>query len=154
MRIRGTARLDKRTKDLVKRLSHNDIAIINHNDLDDVAAHSLVNSQVRAVINARPSLSSYYPNPGPQTIVKAGLTLLDNVGENVFNIIEEGREIEIIDNHIYCGGELVASGHLLTMAEINLHMDHIKGKMGDVISKFAHNTMDYAKQELKRWRGS
>ena len=32
--LTGTARIDRRTKDLVKRLQPGDIAVINHRDLD------------------------------------------------------------------------------------------------------------------------
>ena len=34
----GTARLGKRTKELVRRLNSDDIAIIDHTDLDRVSA--------------------------------------------------------------------------------------------------------------------
>ncbi|HUI36979.1 MAG TPA: hypothetical protein VLZ04_05775, partial [Gaiellaceae bacterium] len=61
----GTAKLDKRTKDLVRRLDARDIAIIHHADLDRVSAEELVASGVRAVVNVSPSSSGRFPNPGP-----------------------------------------------------------------------------------------
>ena len=48
--IVGTARLGKRTKDLVKRLKPGDLAIIDHVDLDRVSAEELVESGVRAFL--------------------------------------------------------------------------------------------------------
>ena len=53
----GPARLDKRTKNLVRRLSPDDIAIIDHTDLDRVSAEELVESGVRVVVNVAPSQS-------------------------------------------------------------------------------------------------
>ena len=47
----GTARLGKRTKELVRRLHPDDIAIIDHTDLDRVSAEELVESGVRVVVN-------------------------------------------------------------------------------------------------------
>ena len=47
----GTARLDRRTKHLVRRLGPDDIAIIDHTDLDRVSAEELLESGVRVVIN-------------------------------------------------------------------------------------------------------
>ena len=38
----ATARLDRRTKNLIKRLKPGDIAIIDHADIDRVAADALV----------------------------------------------------------------------------------------------------------------
>src|SRR5919201_130259 len=42
--IRGTARLGRRTKDLVKRLGPGDIAVIDHRNLDRIAAEELIAS--------------------------------------------------------------------------------------------------------------
>src|SRR6476469_2181693 len=53
--IHGSARLGRRTKELVLRLDASDIAIIDHADLDRVAAEELVASGVRAVVNVAPS---------------------------------------------------------------------------------------------------
>src|SRR5262245_37989671 len=66
--IDGTARLDRRTKRLVGRLRPGDIAVIDHVDLDRVAADSLVAVGVAAVLNAKPSVSGRYPNLGPAAL--------------------------------------------------------------------------------------
>ena len=60
----GTARLGKRTKELVRRLGPDDIAVIDHIDLDRVSAEELVESGVRVVVNVAPSQSGRFPNPG------------------------------------------------------------------------------------------
>ena len=69
----GIARVDRRTKDLVRRLAPGDIAVIDHRDIDRVAAESLVASGVAAVVNAGESISGRYPNGGPIRIVQAGV---------------------------------------------------------------------------------
>ena len=61
----GAARLDRRTKNLTKRLRMGDIAIIDHVDLDRLAAEALLRQQVAAVVNVAPSISGRYPNLGP-----------------------------------------------------------------------------------------
>ena len=48
--LTGQAKLDRRTKNLIKRLSSDDIAIIDHADLDRVSAEELVESGVRVVV--------------------------------------------------------------------------------------------------------
>src|SRR6266568_6359562 len=63
------ARLDRRTKNLTRRLQPGDIAVIDHADLDRVSAESLVNRQVAAVVNAALSISGRYPNLGPQLLM-------------------------------------------------------------------------------------
>ena len=63
--IGGVVRLDRRTKNLTKRLRPGEIAVIHHSDLDRVSAEALVEAGVSAVVNAVPSVSGRYPNLGP-----------------------------------------------------------------------------------------
>ena len=51
MLFKGNIAKDKRTKDLAKRIKPGEIAIIDHKDLDEIAANSLVNSKIKAIIN-------------------------------------------------------------------------------------------------------
>ena len=148
MHHKGTARVDRRTKDLVKRLSPNEIAIIDHSELDDVAAQSLIAGKVKAVVNAACSLSDKYPNPGPLTLIKAGVVILDNVGGQVMDAVCEGQTVEIINEAIYCEGIPVASGKILTIGEIEQKMEQVKSNMQEVISDFVVNTLDYARTEI------
>ena len=69
----GTARVDRRTKNLTKRLQPGDIAVIDHADLDKVSADALVRVRPAAVVNASASISGRYPNLGPQILVEAGM---------------------------------------------------------------------------------
>ena len=76
--IGGVARLDRRTKNLTKRLRPGEIAIIHHSDLDRVSAEALVAAGVSAVVNAVPSVSGRYPNLGPGILLEAGIPLIDD----------------------------------------------------------------------------
>ena len=84
LEVHGTARLGKRTKELVKRLGPGDVAIIDHRDLDRMAAEDLVECGVKGVVNVAPSTSSRYPNPGPLILARAGVQLVDAVGAPLF----------------------------------------------------------------------
>ena len=59
--IRGTARLGRRTKELVKRLGPADIAVIDHRNLDRIAAEELIACGVRATLNASPLVGRDLP---------------------------------------------------------------------------------------------
>ena len=62
--LTGHAKLDRRTKNLVKRLSADDIAIIDHTDLDRVSAEALLESGVRVVVNVADVAVRALPEPG------------------------------------------------------------------------------------------
>src|SRR6476469_2026316 len=108
--VSGTARLDRRTKRLVGRLRPGDIAIIDHVDIDRVAADALVAVGVAAVLNAKPSISGRYPNLGPQVLIDAGIPLVDDLGEGIFQNVREGDELRVDGNTVFLGDEPVAVG--------------------------------------------
>ena len=79
----------------MRRLGAGDIAVIDHADLDRMAAEDLVESGVRAVVNVAPSTSTRYPNPGPLILVRAGVHLVDAVGAPLFDELADGDPVTI-----------------------------------------------------------
>src|SRR3954451_23302625 len=100
---RGRARLGKRTKLLVGRLKPGDIAVIDHEDIDRVAADDLVASGIRCVLNASCSSSGRYPNPGPMILTDAGIHLVDVPDAPLFDLVEDGHELTVRGAEIYRG---------------------------------------------------
>ncbi|AYF28286.1 putative cytokinetic ring protein SteA [Micromonospora tulbaghiae] len=145
--IVGTARLDRRTKRLVGRLRPGDIAVIDHVDLDRVAADSLVAVGVAAVLNAKPSVSGRYPNLGPEVLISAGIPLLDDLGESVFEQVREGDRVRIEGNTVFAGDEPVAHGSLQDAETVAKSMADAREGLSVQLEAFAANTMDYLRQE-------
>src|ERR1700728_4198760 len=99
--IVGVARLDPRTKVLVKRLDPGDIAIIDHPDLDRVSADELISSRVAAVVNAAKSITGRYPNLGPRLLLDAGIPLVDDAGREVLSRVKEGATVRLDGDVLY-----------------------------------------------------
>src|SRR5690348_6098876 len=93
--IVGVARVDSRTKVLVKRLAPGDIAIIDHADLDRVSADELIACRVAAVVNAAKSITGRYPNLGPKLLIDAGIPLVDDAGAEVMSKVAEGAVVRL-----------------------------------------------------------
>ena len=91
----GPARLGRATKHLVRRLEPRDIAIIDHVDLDRVAAEELIESGVRVVVNVQDSQTGKFPNPGPLLLVRGGVRLIDAPGANLFDEIDDGESLTV-----------------------------------------------------------
>ncbi|MDP9795899.1 putative membrane-anchored protein [Catenuloplanes nepalensis] len=145
--IAGIARLDRRTKRLTGRLRPGDIAVIDHVDLDRVAADSLVAVGVAAVLNAKPSISGRYPNLGPEVLVKAGIPLLDDLGEGLFQQVREGDSVRIDGNTVYAGSEALVHGTRQDAETVAAAMADAREGLSVQLEAFAANTMDYLKQE-------
>ncbi len=145
--VGGTARLDRRTKRLVGRLRAGDIAVIDHIDLDRVAADSLVSVGVIAVLNAKPSISGRYPNLGPEALIKAGIVLVDDLGEDVFQHLREGDQVRIEGDGVFVGENKIASGQRQDFDTVQQAMIEAREGLSVQIEAFAANTMEYLKQE-------
>ena len=143
----GTARLGKRTKHLVRRLTPADIAIIDHQDLDRMAAEDLVESGVAAVVNVASSTSSRYPNPGPLILARAGVRLVDAVGAPLFEQLSDGDPVTIRGGTVIGPSGVLAEGQLLTAAELARIAREQQHLIGEAIHDFAENTLTHIREE-------
>lgn len=144
MLAKGRARLDRRTKNLVIRLRRNEIAIIDHDDIDEVSANSLIDIKPQAIINVQPSITGRYPAKGAYKILKAGIPILDEVGSVVFDEIKEGSQVEISGNNVVQGKRCIAMGHELTLEDVREKMQQGTENAGQELERFVENTLEYA----------
>lgn len=145
--ITGTARIGRRTKDLVKRLVPGEIAVIDHEDLDRVAADGLVASGVVAVVNAARSISGRYPNGGPIRLAQASILLIDDVGSELLDRLRDGESIELVDGEVRRDGTVLATGTVRTRADIEAAMEAARASIGTELERFAENTLEYVRRE-------
>src|SRR5689334_3997431 len=146
--VAGTVRLDRRTKNLTKRLRPGDVAVIDHVDIDRVSADALVGCKVAAVVNAAPSTSGRYPNLGPEILVAAGIPLVDGVGKEVFAKLKEGAQVRLDGDTLYAeDGSVVAKGVAQDQESITAAMTEARAGLSTQLEAFAANTMEYMKRE-------
>jgi uncharacterized membrane-anchored protein len=145
----GTARLDRRTKRLVKRLGPDDIAIIDHGDLDRVSAEELLESRVRVVFNVAPSTTGRYPNVGPLALVRAGVRLIDCPGAELFEDVKEGESLVVRGASLFRNGTRLAAGHAHTEEELQRILADQRGRVTEALESFAENTLRYLREESK-----
>jgi uncharacterized membrane-anchored protein len=140
-------RVDQRTKNLTKRLRPGEIAVIDHEDIDRVAAEALVACRPAAVVNAAASISGRYPNLGPEIIVSAGIPLIDDVGTQVMTLAREGEQLRVEGNVLFRGDTPLAAGKLLDAAIVSAAMEDAKLGLSEQLEAFAANTMEYLRKE-------
>jgi len=147
--IVAVARVGRRTKDLVKRLQPGEIAIIDHEDLDRVAADGLVESGVAVVVNAAASVSGRYPNQGPIRVVKAGIVLVDRAGSDLLDRVSDGETLRIVGGQVWRDDELLTTGLVPDADEIEAAMEHARATIGAELERFAENTLEYVRREAQ-----
>lgn len=145
--VTGTARIGRRTKDLVKRLAPGDVAVIDHRDLDRVAAEGLVDARVAAVVNAACSISGRYPNSGPIRILRAGIPVVDEAGSELLDRLEDGASVVLEGGEIRCDGVVVGKGRRLRAEDVEDRMEEARVAIGAELQQFATNTLEFVEQE-------
>ncbi|MCX7832335.1 MAG: putative cytokinetic ring protein SteA [Actinobacteria bacterium] len=147
--IRGIAGKDRKTKNLIKRIGPKHIAFIDHEDVDRVSAEGLVSTGTKAVVNASSFSTGTYPNQGPGILLRAGIHLIEDIGESAFERIVEGEEVLIVDDKVYQGGKLVAVGNVLSEEELEKRLENARKNIDKELIAFAENTVEYIKKERK-----
>jgi uncharacterized membrane-anchored protein len=143
----GAAKLDRRTKNLVRRLGPGDVAVIDHTDLDRVSAEELLESGVRVVVNVAPSQSGRFPNPGPLLLVRAGVRLIDAPGAPIFDQVSEGDLLTVRGASVFRNGDCVAAGRALSADELARSIAEQRGRVTEALEAFADNTLRYLREE-------
>jgi uncharacterized membrane-anchored protein len=145
--VTGTARVDKDTDRLLRRIGAGDIVVLDILDLDRVTADALVDAGVAGVVNASPSISGRYPNLGPEVLVANNITLIDNAGSEIFKKIKDGAKVRLHEGGVYAGDRRLANGVERTDEEIaDLMLDAKTGLVAH-LEAFAGNTIEFIRSE-------
>jgi uncharacterized membrane-anchored protein len=120
--IIATARVDPQTRALVRRLRPGDIAVVDHVDLDRVAAQALVAARPAAVVNAAASISGRFPALGAQTIVDAGIPLVDSFGAHLLTLVADGARVRLDGEDLHVGEQASIGGVIQTPERVQRAM--------------------------------
>jgi uncharacterized membrane-anchored protein len=132
--ISGRARVGLRTKELVRRLEPGEIAVIDHRNIDRVAAEELLAASPAAVVNASPSADGTHPNLGPLILVRGGVPLIDS-DAGVLDRVADGETIEIDGDEA------------LEVEDLLARLEQGRGRAAEALRDFAENTLDHVRDE-------
>ena len=146
--IVAVARVDRRTKNITKRLNPGEIAIIDHSDLDRVSAEELINRKTVAVLNCSRSITGRYPNLGPRLLLDAGIPVVDDAGKEVLSRVTEGTTVRLDKGILYNGSDqVIAKGVPLTEDCLTAALDDANAGVPAQIDAFAANTLEFLRRE-------
>lgn len=145
--VTGVARVDRRTRELLRRIGPGDIVVLDQIDLDRATADALVEAEVAAVVNASPSISGRFPNLGPETLVAAGIPLIDGAGGEVLRRLKDGSRVRLHDGVVYQGERQIARGVEQNRDSIADQMIEAKAGMSTQLEAFSANTIEFLRRE-------
>lgn len=152
--IEGTIVVDPKTKQLCRRIQPGQIAIIEHEDVDEVAAEALIEAKVRAVINTKSFMTGAYPSIGAKRLLDAQIPLFEIACSNQANLMSLPDQAMI---RISASRELQlkSPSGWVTLTELNSVSTEVIWSMTQkayerldhTLSQFIDNTLMYAQWE-------
>ena len=148
----GTARIGRRGAGgadaaYLRRLGPGDVAVIDQVDLDRATATALLEAGVVGVVNAAPSISGRYPNLGPELLVHAGVTLVDDCGAAVFSDLPDGTSVRLHDGAVHVGEREVVRGFAQDRDTVADLLEEARGGMAAQLEAFSANTSEFLARE-------
>lgn len=143
--ISGPVKKGARTKELVRRLAKGDIALVDHADLDELAAEGLIKAGVSAVLDIQPVMTGRYPTPGPKRLMDRRITVLDSLGAAAWTI-PDGTIVCLEGNVVsWPGGRL--PGRLVDRLLLQSLTTAARIRLAGELDAFLANTLEYARRE-------
>ncbi len=155
--VKGLVRLGRRTKELSARLAPGTVVVIDHRDIDALAARALARRRPVAVINNQSSISGRYPNRGPGVLLEAGIPVYDispdeaGARPDLFSLLADGEPVAIQGNDLLReDGTMIARLRELSTDVLQDRLDAARANLDAELRAFAENTLTYLSQAEER----
>lgn len=146
VKIRGTVRVGEKTKRLIPELTPRSIAVLKHENLDEVAAEGLIQAKVKAVINAAATMNGHYPLDGPRRLLHRGIPIFE-VDGNAFERFADNMEIEIDGQKIVLPDGSRIPCRPFTERDWEDRSRLAMRRLSGQLAAFIENTLHYASKE-------
>ena len=151
---RGPVRCGNVTKRMLPHIQPGDIAVIAHAGIDELAARSLIERRVRAVVNCEPSLGEMHAGEGARLLIEQGVPLYDCPERpDLYSSLVSGEYVVIEDCRLFRHRERTFLARLfpVTREQYQAIRSDAAGQTKERMMRFVDNTLWYAtreKQEL------
>ena len=131
----------------IPTIDEGDFLLIKDNDLTQADAELLIESGVQLVINAALSVTGRVRSRGPQTLIDAGIVLLDDCGSDVW-ALKDGDSITVKGTDILREGKRVAQGHRYdSLKDLPSDIPDVDQALSDQLQAFEASTSTFLEYE-------
>jgi uncharacterized membrane-anchored protein len=147
MLIEGNIKVGTRTKDLIKHLSGEDIAVIQHDDIDELAAEAFIHTDVKAIINTGKSMTGNYLSKGTALMLQNKIYLFDtNLDMNHFKerdlVRIKGRDLLLNNCYLFSNSCLPVNQEYIEQKTLQAWYFY-----ENLLSDFIDNTLYHAMKD-------
>ncbi|SDH51665.1 Uncharacterized membrane-anchored protein [Alteribacillus persepolensis] len=150
--LKGKAYFHEKTKTLAQHIPRQQIAVIKHEDIDPIAADSLIQKRVKAVVNLKQSMSGAFFHEGVKRLLEHGVRVFDVKNSSNAGPWLENRDVFIEHDVLYAdyGGKKYVVGELkeYDLSFVKLLEEKGRGNLALRFEQFGTNSISYAKEDL------
>ncbi|MFD2672808.1 putative cytokinetic ring protein SteA [Marinicrinis sediminis] len=143
--LSGTIQVHTSTKQLLRSIQPRQIAVICHENIDEMAANGFIEAKVKAVINAAKTMDGSYPSVGAKRLLDAAIPIFD-IDPLAFHCFQSGNTITITEDAIQVEDNQITC-QPFTFADYDHLYKQAMRNMGSQLNRFIDNTLTYASQE-------
>jgi len=151
--ISGPARVDTRVDRLLRRTTAGDIVVLNQTGIDERLARDIIACRPAAVVNVQSSTDAT-TQWGALHLLRAGIHLLDDVGENGAAAIVEGVTVTLAGSNLLSNDLRIATGNRRTSSDISVHLAERRTNEGAAFIDFADQALQFVVEERTFLGGS
>lgn len=152
MRLQGRIKVGSRTKELVNYLSPEDIAVIRHDDIDEIAAAALAHTGAKAIINTGRTMTGRFDPKGAAVLLLNKMTVFDTSLH--ISCFRDNETLTILD------GDILYNSYIYKDACSIVNWEYIRKRQSEAEDNekneaisFLGNTIEHAAEELGRLVG-
>ncbi|UQZ82034.1 thiamine pyrophosphokinase, catalytic domain [Paenibacillus konkukensis] len=142
---KGTARKHRVTKELLRIIRPGCIAVIDHDDLDDLAAEGLIAAGVTCVVNAGQTMTGTAPVTGPLLLLERGVPVMEIEG-SALSFINDDEELTVTAESITAGKRTIPCAAFTRERWLYFYKQAHHGHH-ERLREFIDNTLAYADKE-------
>lgn len=143
---RGKISVGAITKVLLRDLPPGRIVVLQHRDLDEVAAQELIDQKVKAVINCELTMSGRYPTHGPLMLLQEQIPIWE-ADAAAFEAFRTNAEITVYEDRILLEDQEISCSPFTREKWLSMQQQ-ANERTTQLMEHFIDNTLTYAMREM------
>lgn len=132
----------------LRRFTEGDIAVVDAPDISRHVAHTLLELKPAVVLNISAFTTGSMPNYGPQMLLDAGITLVEELGAGFREGMKDGRKVRVTDEgQVFAGESSLGEGTLVTVEAAESNFASGQQALIDHMEAFFGNTVEFIHSE-------
>lgn len=149
-RATPVVRLGRRTKALAPTLAPGAVVVLEHADLDALAAEALARRKPAAVVNLSPFITGRYPNRGPGILLDAGVPMYE-CDLDLFALLKDGERVDLKQGRLLRpDGSEVAELKRIDADAVRERLCAARANLDGELTHFAQNTLRFLDRTEER----